>query len=841
MTSPRRSARWSVACVALLIAACAMTNSCVRPIAQVKALKITGAQLALLQGSPEDMMRNPRQYRTDSPYPYDYYTELAYSEPRLGDLVQVCDESSRPNPIYWPEVTCYWEKCGPTANFDFRDHLGYLNGRVFAILLSSSGTWQWLAEANEEDLAGVRYIEVQGVPPANYASLLARLPKNRIVVRFDPDCFPSWTDALVPIKPVGLMLQAPEGRTSLDFGMFRACTFLSVELSETAEVRLPPSLKILHLTDSTSGLAMVRGAESSLTAIRLAGVSRFSDWLPNYSALQDVVEISEYLEGDEYTDFTSSVEQLHSLRFLSFEPGRADLSFLSSLGELKCLSLASRVQNLSTVAGLAKLEYLRLCQSYNSDLTALAAMSKLKYIDLSFSGEYSRAVSRPKAFDLAVLAPVADKIHRLDIGQDVPLLHPETMATLVSLECLTSQNLDQKTLDSLSSLANLRRISVFNLPAGGLDLSPLAKVPHLESLCLESASAIDLSGLRDCLSLRELKVKTRSSLNVESLASLTSLTRLDLFSGPATSARAREKDLSSYRSLSQLRGLVFLELDISGLKSLDFVESSESLAGLALCRFEGSDLTVLGKLKSLRYLSLSSCEQISDYSVLLPGDLRALELSGCDSLWKLPFLAGARNLASLEIRGCSRIEALARLPAPLAHLTFFRAGYCRYLKNTSGLVSMPALEILVLEDYEGTEVAGFDSLKSLRYVACSPLHLPRAAPGTPIVGAWISADRKPNSLEGIETWTELRSLQVRLGSDVSDLTPLLSLKKLDSLWLREGYEIKDISPLAKMTWLKSLHFRDCCFVTEENIEILKKALPGCDISVRDDLQREEED
>ena len=62
---------------------------------------------------------------------------------------------------------------------------------------------------------------------------------------------------------------------------------------------------------------------------------------------------------------------------------------------------------------------------------------------------------------------------------------------------------------------------------------------------------------------------------------------------------------------------------------------------------------------------------------------------------------------------------------------------------------------------------------------------------------------------------------------VRDVTPLAALKKLRILQL-EGTRVKDVTPLAGLTRLQLLDLRDTQ-VSQDGYEMLKKALPTCDI------------
>jgi Leucine-rich repeat (LRR) protein len=67
-----------------------------------------------------------------------------------------------------------------------------------------------------------------------------------------------------------------------------------------------------------------------------------------------------------------------------------------------------------------------------------------------------------------------------------------------------------------------------------------------------------------------------------------------------------------------------------------------------------------------------------------------------------------------------------------------------------------------------------------------------------------------------------------LGSNyITNVTPLAELTKLKTLWLPNN-QITDVMPLAKLTKLRTLYLAGNP-IPEEQIEMLRKALPKCQI------------
>ncbi len=82
-------------------------------------------------------------------------------------------------------------------------------------------------------------------------------------------------------------------------------------------------------------------------------------------------------------------------------------------------------------------------------------------------------------------------------------------------------------------------------------------------------------------------------------------------------------------------------------------------------------------------------------------------------------------------------------------------------------------------------------------------------------------------INGIEALTSLEVLNL-FGNGITDITPLSSLVNLRELYLSEN-EISDITPLLSLTNLEVLHITGNN-ISDEDIEMLKEALPNCEIS-----------
>ncbi|MFA4986110.1 MAG: hypothetical protein WC712_05955, partial [Candidatus Brocadiia bacterium] len=381
---------------------------------------------------------------------------------------------------------------------------------------------------------------------------------------------------------------------------------------------------------------------------------------------------------------------------------------------------------------------------------------------------------------------------------------------------------------SLSSLHTLKSISgVFITDE---DVPQLAKLPLLEQLDFMTNDNTDFSALKECRKLWKLKAESRGKLNVGSLSAVASLTHLSLSSLSREIPGNEEKELE-YRDLAKLKGLKCLYLAIRRLSAVDLQGSRESLVALQIEWSDVDDLTALGDMKALRYLLINGCEHLNASGIRLSPILRSLFFVNLNMLESLSFLNGAESLVSCELSNCPGMSALPKLAMPLVNLKVLNIGGCGLLPDTSGLASMPALESLMF-GFQGKEITGFDSLKSLMSVSIGSTTLeriPTASPEAPIVKAHLSCGKSLTSIDGISTWRSLCSLEIDLGGKVLDISPLASLTSLQYLELTGGESVKDITPLTKMAWLKTLDLTRSAVGSPGNTDLLKKALPGCQV------------
>lgn len=156
--------------------------------------------------------------------------------------------------------------------------------------------------------------------------------------------------------------------------------------------------------------------------------------------------------------------------------------------------------------------------------------------------------------------------------------------------------------------------------AGELDLTPLTRIPDLESLVMSCSEVSDYRPLSRLTNLRNLSLCSDEHFDISPLASLALLEELDLTDGSITDLRPLAK-LTRLRRLS-LKWCGEL-MDISPLQNLSQLES------LTLYECDVvTDLRPLAKCSALTYVNLTDCFEITDVSPLASlSDLRTLVLA----------------------------------------------------------------------------------------------------------------------------------------------------------------------------------------------------------------------
>ena len=258
---------------------------------------------------------------------------------------------------------------------------------------------------------------------------------------------------------------------------------------------------------------------------------------------------------------------------------------------------------------------------------------------------------------LVIARRLLPQIRELFVLDQFVTIDQETLANLPGLVSLSLGSGWEGGLDQ--NMPNLRDL---RFRAGAVQsLEPLQSLKGLERLRIEGHSAQRdaglLSGLANlrCLALDGWKWLRR-------LGALENLEQVELM----------DASLANFKPFGAWRKLRRLALSGRGVKSLEGIQTLESLEALFLGRPGIWDLTPLARLSNLRRLRLVGADWVTDFSPLgRLENLRTLNISlgsvaSTEYLANLDFVAGLVHLKELAIENAQivdgRLDALFDLP-----------------------------------------------------------------------------------------------------------------------------------------------------------------------------------
>jgi hypothetical protein len=267
-------------------------------------------------------------------------------------------------------------------------------------------------------------------------------------------------------------------------------------------------------------------------------------------------------------------------------------------------------------------------------------------------------------------------------------------------------------INDLSSLRNLTQLQTLNLAYCEkiCDLSPLRKLTNLRTLNLAGCDKIiDIEPLSDLPNLEELFL-TSANIDLSSLSSLISITKLNLRVGKNTNWSALA-DIGKLEDLTLFFGNEPSNIDPgffgANLKEITFICApvlpnnlfqGKQLKSLTLHTENRSfSLAPLAALTGLESLALTGCIPSTEFRAIsgLTG-LKSLILTGCQELTSLEPLAPLKHLHKLSVNSCRGITDLAPL-AGLAELRELSLSGCLNIEDISPLGNLLELQNLMLQ------------------------------------------------------------------------------------------------------------------------------------------------
>lgn len=273
--------------------------------------------------------------------------------------------------------------------------------------------------------------------------------------------------------------------------------------------------------------------------------------------------------------------------------------------------------------------------AYTDSITLSGGENKIYAIAVDENG----LVSEPAYFgytvggvieEVTISDPVLDSLYReiLGVGADTQLFTndlwtittltvPEgvtdysDLGRLVYLESLVMDGVIFDDLQMLSTLTQLKNLTIRGCPLSATDLSVIGSLPNLENLILQECSLSNISNLSGATRLISLDLSNNAIRNLDGLSRMENLTSLNL-SGNA---------LSNLSALSVLDKLSILDVSYNSLTSIVPLATCKSLSVLIATNNQLDAIPVFDDTTVLTTLdvsnnSLTNVDNLSKYTSL---------------------------------------------------------------------------------------------------------------------------------------------------------------------------------------------------------------------------------
>lgn len=227
---------------------------------------------------------------------------------------------------------------------------------------------------------------------------------------------------------------------------------------------------------------------------------------------------------------------------------------------------------------------------------------------------------------------------------------------------------------------------------------------------------------------------------------------------------------------------------------------------LHLSELKCADLSPVGKMVDLKFLSLDQCKRVRDLSPLAAltqlEELRLISMPLLKTFSSLPVLP---MLRTLEIRkpgkgGNVDYSALAQ------HASV--SSYWLDDHSCTRLVLPPQLQTLLLHECSGLHdplpITSQPQLRQLALGNCALLDDPSWLAEIPTL-RWLKLYNLSGSIPALPVHTGLEQFFLSINNNITDLSPLTALRNVKELDIFVTSHLTDISPLAALSQLTTLH------------------------------------
>jgi len=294
-------------------------------------------------------------------------------------------------------------------------------------------------------------------------------------------------------------------------------------------------------------------------------------------------------------------------------------------------------------------------ESGQTSVTAIAVgedglVSPVAILDYTVTGVIEEVTFSDAAVDAAIRKLIGVQDNELiltnqlwEITEFTAPDNVKTFADLVYLPNLTSLDISDAKIDSLSFLSSLLKLDSLSLSGSTFpveDLPFIATLPALKQLSLADCNLSTIDPLENTWSLVELDLSHNTIRNLDVLKTIPNLKKLDL----------QHNAVNSLDALGSLDGLEALNVSFNAISTLKPLEKCVNLTELIADNNQLTDLQSVKKLSKLQLLSVDY-NQISEVSDLI--DNQALKnvsvaSNNITEIWALGELV---NLEILDFSG----------------------------------------------------------------------------------------------------------------------------------------------------------------------------------------------
>lgn len=207
----------------------------------------------------------------------------------------------------------------------------------------------------------------------------------------------------------------------------------------------------------------------------------------------------------------------------------------------------------------------------------------------------------------------------------------DDLTRLIYLNSLVIDGQELPSLRFLSSLTELRELTLNGCRIQSEDLQIIAALPNLQRLTLNDCGISTVAGLEKAQNLTYLNLANNTIRNLEPIAQLMNLEKIDLQHNALTNLSSlgglsnleelnvSYNSLTSVAPLATCTKLTWLDASNNDLVNLDGIDNLPELIYLAVNQNALTDVSVLAGVKTLKelYVSNNEIKEITDLSALM--------------------------------------------------------------------------------------------------------------------------------------------------------------------------------------------------------------------------------